>query len=208
MRKLLLIVLAIALGVALTGCEPDTEAEVDTSGAGESSPSAPSGGASAADLEAMPTDGPGESAVVQGLDGSLAEAKVIHEGAGLEWPDMTGSEPVFTAYIIVVDMDGQGTMLEVRADGIPHGLYAYQRPFDAGTLIWSPGDFSSSPRAVAQSEPEKAAVAEVDAAMRDSFPDATYTVSVYGYRFTYVKDGSQVLILEIATDGSVISVGT
>lgn len=206
MRKLLLIVLVAVLAVAVAGCEPDVESD---SSAPESSSSSPAGeGAPAGDVEAMPTDGPGESAALEGLDASLAEGRAMQEGAGQPWPDLAGVEPAFTAYLLVVEMDGQVALFEVRADGIVHGLYAYQQAFDAGTLVWSSADFSSSPRAEARSEAEKAAVASVDDAMRDAFPDATYTVSIYGYRFTYAKDGVLLLNLEVATDGTVISVGS
>lgn len=207
MRKLLLIVLAAALAVSLGACGSGVEEEGSPEVDGGSSTTATEG-APAGETEAMATDGPGESAAVEGLDESLAEGKTIQESAGQPWPDMTGAEPAFTAYLLAVEMDGQIAMFEVRADGIPHGLYAYQQAFDAGTLVWSPGDFAGTPRAEPQSEPEKAAVAAVDAAMRDSFPDATYTVSIYGYRFNYIKDGTQLLTLEVATDGSVISVGS
>jgi hypothetical protein len=112
------------------------------------------------------------------------------------WPDLTGAQPSFTAYLIGVDMDGQLALLEVRADGVVHGLYASQKAFDAGTLLWAPSEDYSIPRVAPQGDAERAAVASVDAVMRDSFPDTSFTVGVYGYRFEYVKDGRVLMTLE------------
>lgn len=206
MRRLLLIVLAASLVASLGGCGSTGERETPDADGGSSTPATE--GAPVGETGAMATDGPGESAAAEGLDESLAEGKAMQETAGQPWPDLAGAEPALTAYLLAVEMDGQVAMFEVRADGIPHSLYAYQQAFDAGTLVWTPGDLAGSPRAEPQSEPEKAAVAAVDAAMRDSFPDGTYTVRVYGYRFSYIKDGVQLLTLEVATNGSVISVGS
>jgi len=144
---------------------------------------------------------------VAALPAALPVAQEMREGAGLEWPDLAGIEPALTAYIVIAEMDGQGSLFEVRADGIPHGIYAYHKAFDAATMIWTPSEYSGAPRTAPQSAAEQAAVAAVSSAMSDSFPDSAVSVSVYGYRFVYSKDGTAVMTIEIATDGSVISAG-
>lgn len=207
-RWIAVLLIAIATLVVLPGCD---NAEVDTPEAGGSD-----GTSAAADTEtstpatgseSMATDGPGEAAALAALPAALPVAQEMREGAGLDWPDLTGTEPAFTAYIIIAEMNGQGSLFEVRADGIVHGIYAYQKAFDAATMIWSPSEYSTSPRTAPQSAAEQAAVSAVASAMSDSFPDSAISVSVYGYRFVYSKDGTAVMTIEIATDGSVISAG-
>lgn len=206
MKRLLALLMMVVLVAALAGCKPNVEVDSPEAGRGVADDGTASGN-SGADLEAMPTDGPGESAAVAALPSALQEGKQMLETAGLPSPDVSGIEPAFSAYLIVVDMDGQGALFEVRADGIAHSLYAYQKAFDAATIMWTPSEYSGSPRTAPQSDPESAAVAAVEAAMRDAFPDAAMTVSVYGYRFVYSEEGTPVLTLEIATDGAVISAG-
>lgn len=208
MKRTIALLLMLVLLVVATGCG---SADVSTQTAeGDASPEQAEQAeqsALAASAESIPTDGPGESAAAAALPRALEEGRAMREGAGLDWPDLSGLEPAFTAYIIIVDMDGQGSLFEVRADGVPHSLYAYQRAFDAATILWSPSEYSGSPRTAPQSATETAAVAAVESAMRDSFPDAAMSVTVYGYRFVYSADGAPVMTLEIATDGSVISAG-
>lgn len=205
-RRILALLLTLALAGALAGCGQEADVTDSEAGAPATGTDAPSS-APAGDVEVMPTDGPGESAAVAALPAAEQEAKEMLEGAGLPSPEVGGIEPAFTAYLIVVDMDGQGALFEVRADGIAHSLYAYQKAFDAATIIWSPSENAGSPRTAPQSDAERAAVSAVEAAMRDAFPDSAMTVSVYGYRFVYSEDGTPVLTLEVATDGSVISAG-
>lgn len=206
MKRLIIVMLTIAMAAALSGCESNVQADAPEPGEGSSSGSAPAP-TPAADLEAMSTDGPGESAAVSALPDAVQEAKQMRESAGLAWPDLDGAEPLFTAYLIAVDMDGQSALFEVRADMIPHSIYAYHKAFDAATIIWTPSEMSSSPRAEPRSEAERSAVASVESAMRDSFPDSAIAASVYGYRFVYAKDGAALITIEVATDGSVISAG-
>ena len=131
----------------------------------------------------------------------------MRTGAGLPWPDLTGIEPRLVAYLVRVDYDGQVSLFEVRADGIAHNLYAYQKAFDSGSIVWTSSDMALSAKAAPQSDREKAAVAAVEAEMKDAFPNEPLAVSVHGYRFVYLKDGMSALALEVAPDGSVISVG-
>lgn len=201
-RSIALLALALALLLGV-GCAPaaDVDSPETGTGSGEEQPAAEDAPAPA---EAMPTDGPGESAAVAELPAALGKAE---KASSIVWPDLSGAEPSFTAYLIAAEMDGQLALFEVRADGVVHGLYAYQKAFDAGTLLWTPSADYAIPRVAPQGDAERAAVASVEAAMRDSFPDAAFTVGVYGYRFEYVKDGGVLMILEVATDGSVISAG-
>lgn len=209
-RRASLITLVLVLVIALGGCQGGGASSGVTEKGG-STPSSTSGddtNTATAGPDAMATDGPGESGAVAAIPAALEQAKQMRTGAGMEWPDLTGMKPGLTAYIIAVDMGGQSALFEVRADGQPHNLYAYQRAFDAGTIIWTPTENSGTARRAAQSEPEKSPVAAVESVMKDAFPDAAFSVNVYGYRFSYQKGDATVLNLEIATDGSVISAGS
>lgn len=202
-----LVALMLALALGLTACGGGSK----ESAGGASSPDA-GGGSQSAETErfaAIPTDGPGESAAVKALPAALEEGKAMRETAGMEWPDITGIEPRLTAYLIAVEKaDGTYALAEVWADGVAHTLYNPAVALDTKLFIWSQPD-SGSPRAAARSDREKAACAAVEKAAAPSFPGETLTVKVYGYRFTYLKDGEDfpVMTLEMATDGSVISVG-
>lgn len=202
---LLALMMVIALCVAGCGGDQPTEAPDDT--AAPATEPAPSGGGASDAFQALSTDGPGESAALAAMPAALAEGRAMQETAGQTWPDLNGIEPRLTAYILAADMDGQTTLFEVRADGIAHSLYAYQRAFDSGSLLWSDSENSSSPRATPQSDAEKAAVASVEAVMRDSFPEGAFAVSLYGYRFVFLGDNTPILTLEMDTVGSVMSVG-
>lgn len=202
--------LVTALVLALSACGgPASSGDTKSSGADTPSATPSVGGSSAADgPEAMPTDGPGESAAVAALPNALNQAKQMREGAGMQWPNLSKAQPRFTAYILAAEMNGQVALFEVRSDGIAHSLYAYQQAFDAGTIIWTPVAQSTSVRSAPQSAAEKSASAAVEAAMKDAFPDNSVVVTIYGYRFVYLDGNTQLLILEVAPDGSVISAGS
>ncbi len=206
------IAFAVALALAgaailgLWGCDKAAGPSASTSG-GSAPDSEAEGAMPLEGYDAMPTDGPGESAAAAAVPEALAQAKGMREAAGQTWPDLTGIQPVFTAYLLAADLGGQATLFEVRADGIPHSLYAYQRAFDAASVVWTPSDVAVASRTAPQSDAESAAAAAVEAAMQDAFPEDEISVAIVGYRFVYLKDESPLLSLEIAADGSVISVG-
>lgn len=210
MKRAVALALIVALAVAVGGCSKSADVDKpDLGGSVDGSQESTTRTAQSADaFEAIPADGAGESAALAALPQALVEAQPMHEASGMRWPSLAGVEPFLNAYIISADMNGQAALLEVRADGIAHGMYAYQRAFDAATLIWAPAESFTSPRAEPQSERERAAVDAIRAALSDEFPEAAPSVAVYGYRFVYARDGAVVLILEVATDGSVISVGS
>ncbi len=202
----LALILVVTLGLA--GCDEEPAAEqpaAEQPAVGQ--PTEPGTAPEPSGLDAIPADGPGESAALAGLPAAESEARTMMEGGGLVWPDIAGLEPVLTAYLLRAELAGQVTLFEVRADGVAHSIYAYQKAFDAGSLIWSPAEHSTSPVVAPRSEGETAAVAVVTAAMADAFPDSAIPVGVHGYRFSYVREGMQVLAIEVATDGSVISAG-
>ena len=97
------------------------------------------------------------------------------------------------------------TLCEVRADGIAHSLYAYDRAFDSGSLVWTPVDLTPMEPAEPQSDPESAAAEAVRAVMADAFPDTALDVAVYGYRFVYVSADGRVLTLHVLPDGTLLS---
>lgn len=202
-----LTVMAIMAALSLAGCGTAAEsggqqgAEPPAAGAGAAS-------APAAGLEPIPTDGPGESTAVAALPATEAQAKQVQEASGTSWPgNLDAGEPVMTAYILVAEVDGQAGLFEVRADGVAHNVYAYQRAFDAASILWSPAEGMTSAAAAPRSERETAAVAAVEAALRDAFPDSAIAASVFGYRFSYLLDGESILTIEVSPGGSVISVG-
>lgn len=205
MKRRTLLAAVLAVLMFATGCGSGDDATPET----ETRVASDTGGDAVAPVvvaEPMPPDGPGEAAAVAALPGALKQAEELQASAGAEWPDLGSAEPALTAYIIAVEMNGQIALFEVRADGIVHSLYAYQRSFDAATMVWSPTENSPSKGVAPQSGAEQAAAAAVEAAMRDSFPDSTMSTTVYGYRFVYVKGGAAALTLEVSADGSVISV--
>jgi hypothetical protein len=203
-RAITIAALLAALLASAAGCTSDT--------GGAASQTAATGTAQPADatppegFDAIPTDGPGESAALAALPAALEEGERIRT-SGVAWPDLTGAEPRLVAYLVRADYDGQVGLFEVRADGIAHNIYAFQQAFDSGSIVWTPAEMAQSPTAAPQGEREKAAVAAVTAAMADAFPGESITYAVHGYRFAYLAGSSVVLFIEIDPTGKVISVG-
>ena len=206
-RRLPWVVLALVVCLATLGCDQGPETTDPGTNPRTTTPPAVIG-TSAEGLEPIPTDGPGESAAVAARPAALAAAKQTRESSGQSWPDLSGASPVLEAYLVRAAMGEDVALLEVRADGKAHNVYAYQKAFDAGSLVWTPKENVKSPSAAPQSETEKAAVAAVEEVMADAFPDEDVAVALHGYRFAYVKDGMIVLTLEIDPEGGVISVGS
>lgn len=204
-----MVALLLVLLLGLTACGGGDSKE-STSGEQTSQPAGGAGEQEEAErFAAIPTDGPGESAALKALPAALEEGKAMRDQAGMEWPDITGREPRLTAYLIAVEKaDGTYALAEVWADGVAHTLYNPVVALDTKLFIWSQPD-SGSPRAAAQSDREKAACAAVEKAAAPSFAGETLAVKIYGYRFTYLSDDPDIplMTLEMATDGSVISVG-
>lgn len=197
----------LALGVAgvllLAGCgasEPEPAGEETATPAAVSQPTSLEG------FDAISAEGARETAALD-----AAPAILERERDGGQWPDadwdvLAAAEPRLVAYVVRVEFDGQVALFEVRADGVPHNLYAYQKAFDSGSIVWVPADDARGGSVEAQSAGEVQAASAVDAVMRDAFPDDPFAVSMAGYRVAYVVDGSQPLVIEIGPDGSVISV--
>lgn len=206
-RTLAHAMLAVFLIASLAGCggaaddgDAGTEATASAPSAGQ--PDAPQG------LEPMPTDGAGESAALAAVPAALEAGKTMREGSGMAWPDLSGLEPSFVAYLVSAEYDGQVALFEVRSEGTPHNLYAYPRAFDSGSIVWTAAENSQGPKAEPRSDRETAAVEAVRAAMTDAFPGETLSFAVQGYRFVFVRDGAVVLSLEVDPQGGVISVGS
>lgn len=196
----------IALGVLVAGCGSG-----DTGTTGETTSTAPSdntGSTISSEIETMPADGPGESAALAALPELLDDVEAMlaaSSAQGQQMPNISGAQPLFVAYLISVELDGQVTLCEVRADGIAHSLYAYNRAFDSGSLVWTPADLTPMKTAEPQSDRETAAVEAVRAVMADAFPDTALDVAVYGYRFVYVGADGRLLTLHVMPDGSLLS---
>ncbi|MCK8115308.1 hypothetical protein [Anaerosoma tenue] len=197
----------LALGVAgallLAGCgasEPEPTGEETTTPVAVSQPVALEG------FDAIAADGTRET---EALDAAPAIFEV--ERAGGSWPNadwdaLALAEPRLVAYLVRVEFEGQVALFEVRADGVPHNLYAYHKAFDSGSIIWTPAEDARGGSVGAQSAGEVRSVSAVESVMRDAFPEDPLTVSIAGYRVAYVADGVQPLVIEVAPDGSVISV--
>jgi len=206
-RRLAWVALALACCLALAGCGDSQDTAGDDGGSTTSTPVATTG-VSAEGLEPIPTNGPGESAALVALPAALEQGRQEAATAGEPWPDLTGAKPILQAYLVRVTMGDEAALLEVRADGTPHNLHAYQKAFDAGSLLWVPEDDLQTSTAAPQSDAEKAAVAAVEEDMADAFPDEALETAVHGYRFVYVRDEMIVLTVEIDPAGGVISVGS
>jgi len=211
--KRMVAVLGIALVLALSvigcsdACEGDSAAETDDG----SSPVAesPAGGVTRLmGLDPIAIDGPGERAALAALPAALESARGMHVAGGGAWPDLTGAEPVLTAYVLVTELGDQSTLFEVRADGIVHSLYAYQRPFDSGTLVWTPTADGIGETAVPRSDAEQAAAAAVQEAMSEAFEGQSFEVAVFGYRFSYIKGETLLLNITVGPAGDSRGVDT
>jgi len=199
---------AVALGVLVAGCG---SSDTGTTGETTSTPASDdtqSGSTISSEIESMTADGPGESAALAALPGLLDDAEALlaaSSAQGQQMPDIAGVDPLFVAYLISVELDGQVTLCEVRADGIAHSLYAYNRAFDSGSLVWTPVDLTPMKTAEPQSDREVASVEAVRAVMVDAFPDSALNIAVYGYRFVYVSADGHVLTLHVLPDGTLLS---
>ena len=204
----LALVSAVALGVLATGCGSGDTGTTGEATSTASSDDGATGGTISSEIESMTADGPGESVARAALPGLLDDAEALLAASsvqGQQMPDITGAEPLFVAYLISVELDGQVTLCEVRADGIAHSLYAYTRAFDSGSLVWTPVDLTTMATAEPQSDRETAAVEAVRAVMMDAFPGTALDVAVYGYRFVYVATDGRVLTLHVLPDGTLLS---
>lgn len=194
--------LVFALMIALGGCGSEPEgAEEDTGATAPVASSLPSEG-----FDPMPTDGVNEAEALAKAQELLPVEKASGEFEGVDFDALEAAGPRFVAYLVRVDLGGQVALFEVRADGIAHNIYQYQRAFDSGSLIWTPVEDSQGQTAAPASAGEVAAAAAVESAMRDAFPDDPFTVSIHGYRIVYLAEGAHSMTFEIAPGGSLISV--
>ena len=203
-RGVLLLTVAVALA-AIVGCGTSTEAPAAAGDDATTDTADVGAGAALEGFDAIPADGAGEAEAVVALGTVLPDARAMIEAAGSAWPEIDGVEPRLVAHLVRVDLADQVALFEVRADGIAHNLYAYQKAFDSGSIIWTPAEMAQSPSAAPRSPHETSAVAAVQAAMADAFPDEEFTVAVKGYRFVYIAGDAVLLTVEIGVDGAVIS---
>ena len=193
----------LALMLALGGCgggSADTQAD-----SGDATPVAAT--TTTEGYDAMPTDGANEAAALAAAREQFSAERESGTWTGVDFDALAAADPRFVAYLVRVDLGGQVALFEVRADGIAHNIYQYQRAFDSGSIIWTPAEESQGQTAVPVSAGEIAAAAAVEAAMRDAFPEDPFTVSIHGYRFVYLAEGQGAMTFEIAPGGSLLSVG-
>lgn len=192
----------LALSLALGGCGGAADTQDDT---GDVTPAAST--MTTEGYDAMPADGANEAAALAAAGEQFSAERESGTRTGVDFDALAAAGPRFVAYLVRVDLGGQVALFEVRADGIAHNIYQYQRAFDSGSIIWTAAEDSQGQTAVPASAGEVTAAAAVEAAMRDAFPEDPFTVSIHGYRFVYLAEGQSAMTFEIAPGGSLISVG-
>lgn len=202
-RVAIALLLAVALLPALAGC--NKKAEVDTPEAGQVTTETASEPTPTESYDPIPVAGEGESAAAAALP-ALVQAEKKSGDTSVDWATVEKTEPQLVAYLVRVDLNGEVALFEVRADGVAHNLYAYQRAFDSGSIIWTPAADVQGATAAATSDGEKQAVASVTAVMTDAFPESQFAVSIHGYRFVYAAQDLSRVTFEVAPGGSLIRV--
>jgi hypothetical protein len=185
-----LLALGLAGALLLAGCgasEPEPTGEETATPVVESQPVALEG------FDAIPADGTRETEALDAAPAIFEGERESGSWPDADWDALASAEPRLVAYL-------------VRADGVPHNLYAYHKAFDSGSIIWTPAEDARGGSVEAQSAGEVRSVSAVESVMRDAFPEDPLTVSIAGYRVAYVADGVQPLVIEVAPDGSAISV--
>lgn len=205
-RWVTLAVLLLAMTLVLAGCGDQAPAEDTDTETPAVEPAVPSG-TTIAGSDPMPTDGVNETAALEAVAVIYAEQRDGNTWADVDWAALDAVAPVFNAYLVRVDLGGQAALFEVRSDGLPHNLYAFQKAFDSGSIIWIPAEDATGAFTGAQSDGELMAADAVNDAMRDAFPDDNFTVTIHGYRFVYLQGERSVFTIEVAPDGSMISAG-
>ncbi|MDY0341348.1 MAG: hypothetical protein RBS17_09085 [Coriobacteriia bacterium] len=197
-RFAVLCVVGLACGALFTGCGDTGEPASDAAApAVTTAITGPLEG-----YDAMPADEAGEAAAAGAAIRELDELSGSDLSA--EQREMLKTDQRLIAYLVRVELDAQVALFEVRADGLAHNIYSYPRAFDSGSIIWTPAESVQVAGAAARSEGEIRAVASVDEAMRDAFPDGDYTVSLGGYRFAFLAEEIDPVHIEIAADGTTL----
>lgn len=201
MKRALTLALAALLALALVGCGE----EATTSEESAEPVAASATGAVLEGYDAMVVDGAHEQDALAALPGLVDSQKGADALAEADWDALEQAEPRLIAYIVRVDLGQQVALFEVRADGIAHNLYGYHRAFDSGAIVWTTSAVEQSATLAPASAGESMATAAVEAAMRDAFPDDSFTVAIKGYRFAYLLDGSSPVLFEVGVQGDLIS---
>lgn len=180
----------------LAGCGGTTDPASEQA----ATPSAASSTVPLEGYDAMPADGAGEKAAAST---AAAELDTVAD-LSVEQREALTADQRLIAYLVRVELDGQVALFEVRSDGIAHNIYSYPRAFDSGSIIWTPAEEEQVTASAARSEGEVRAVAAVDEAMRDAFPDGGFTLALGGYRFAFVAEGVEPVHVEIGADGATV----
>lgn len=194
-------VLALMLTVLPAGCGKRGSASNETAGSAGASAvgTAPEG------YDAMAADGANEQAALAALPAILDAQKSVEGWSDVDWRTLEAQQPRLVAYIVRVQLGDQMALFEVRADGIAHNLYAYGRAFDSGSIIWTIAANEQRTPVAPVSAGEATAVAAVETAMRDAFPEDPFSVAIEGYRFAYLIEGNDPIVFEVGADGTAIS---
>lgn len=203
MKRVLVFALAAMLVLTLVGCD-DT---ASTSEDGTETATTSATGVALEGYDAMAVDGANEQAALDALPGLIESQRGAEDLADADWEAVEQAEPRLIAYIVRVELGEQVALFEVRADGIAHNLHGYQRAFDSGAIVWTTSAVEQSATVAPASAGETMAVAAVETAMRDAFPDDAFTVSIKGYRFAYVLAEGSPVLFEVGVQGDLISAG-
>lgn len=204
-----LIAILTCAAMLLAGCGGDAdEAPADDAGAVAEPANGTDAAPTAASFEAIPAEGPGEAEAASAVIAALPEVREILSAGGGTAPELTDAEPRLFAYIVGAVLDDQMTLLEVRASGSVHGLYAAQRAFDSGSLVWTPREQWPTALGEGRSDVERGAIASAREVMADAFDGTSIDVGVVGYRFVLVRGDAVLAGVEIDTEGGVMGVSS
>lgn len=206
MKRIASAVLALVLMLGLAGCG-EKAVTISQDAPSESVDDGTAGGSAPAGFDAIPADGANEKAALKGATAAFKTERDSGKWSDVDWAALEKAGPVLVAYVVRVDLGGQIALFEVRADGVAHNIYGYQRAFDSGSIIWTPAEGQKTATAATDSAGEKSAASAVESAMRDAFPEDQFTVSMHAYRFAYIAAGQKPFTFEIGPDGTMLDAG-
>src|SRR5574340_360436 len=118
MKRALLLTVVLALALVTSGCNGSegggTTAGTDTDGGtrADSGSTIPDG------LEPMPADSGAEAKALAAAQTIFVQQRDSGTWKDVDWAANEAAGPLFTAYIVAVNLDSQVALFEIRADGV------------------------------------------------------------------------------------------